>query len=227
MSGRLKACGVVLALSVVGGCGSADPTLAGGASGTSVSATDRTTTAPVRDSAPDPFDEEAVHQALVNDWGLENIRVVPVALRGVMGRYPQNDGGSVYDPDTLTVTQYVVDDAGRAPKVRAELRAAFEQVAGDSNITLQLVSAPRSRFKGAELQQQLMQAGVEDPQWPKDLELTGGWDPASGTYLIDAGEMHDDPDANTYFDREWGGLVVLSDAQPNVPEPGGANADRP
>lgn len=220
MSGRLMACGVVLVLSVVGGCGSTDPTLVGGAA-SGPSATHRTTAAPGQDSAPDRYDEEAVHQALVDEWGLENISVVPTALDRIIDRYPHNDGGGTYNPDTLTFTQYVTENAGLAPKVRAELRAAFEQVAGDSFLTLQLKAAPRTRFKGEHVQEQLMRAVREDPRWPKDLVLTGGWDPASGTYLIEAGEMHDDPDASTYLEREWGGLVALSDTEPAVPEPGG------
>ncbi len=152
------------------------------------------------------------------DWGLQDKKAVGEVLARVTDQYPHAYGGGSYDADALQYTEWVVEDAEGAAEMRAETKAAFEKVAGESNLTLQFASAPKPLTRGAEVQEQLLRAVRKDPRWPTNLALTGSWDFASGTYLIEAGDRHDDPDVVAYLTTTWDGLVIATATEPNQPQ---------
>lgn len=207
---------VTALVSTMVGCGTEQPTDEVTSAPTSLSSAevDRLT-------GPDPgvsFDDEQVERAWQQKWGVGDIGDVSRAIKDAADKRPAADGGLTYDAATLTFTQWFVDDATDADQARAEVQDAFDTVAKDSNLRLRFTTAAKSIDGVQRIGSNLAAASRRDPAWPDGLAMTGSPDPATGTYLIEAGDQADDPEVVAYFDRHWPGQVTLSDTEPATQE---------
>lgn len=213
IAGQWVVTAVSFAVVALAGCGAQEtrPTAVstGHPSSLSPSEVDRLT-------GPSPgasFNDDEVERAWQQKWGVDDISVVAAAIKEAAAKRPATDGGRDYDEEKLTFTQWIVGTT-EAEEARADIRAAFDDVAGNSNLQLKFKRAAKNSHGVDVIGRNLSVAYSTDPAWPSRLPLTGVGDPATGTFVIEAGERADDADVVAYFDRRWPGLVTLSDAEP-------------
>lgn len=212
---RLRLLGALCAttlLVAVAACGSEATTESASPSSTASSPTSRSTdssTRPASSSADDSLSTPAMRQR----WGVDDLGLVSRAISDAAGETPDLDAGLTYDDHSLTFTQWVVDAPG-ADQARRDIRAAFDRAARGSNLHLDLEAATEDIDALQRLGSRLADASRTDPSWPEGLALTGAPDPATGTFLLEAGERADDPSVIAYFERHWPGQVTLSAEQP-------------
>lgn len=164
------------------------------------------------------WDDAKVERAWQQKWGVTDIAKVSNALRTAASSHSAADAGLSYDPQSLTYTQWVVQQSDEADPLREETQAAFEEVAGRSNLTLRFAASKTSLDSYQAILADLKVAAQGDSAWPKGLALTGEWSPQRGAFVLDAGRRAEDPDVAAYFERRWAGLVYVSSSVPATPQ---------
>lgn len=192
------------------------------------------------DPSDEPFDDAAAERDTRARLGVDDIRVVSEAVADAASGESSSssrttdatalstdfDGGLTYDDFTLTFTQWIVAAEG-SDAVRADARKAFEETAGDSNLTLKIATTTVSQQELENIGRSLIEAYRTDPAWPRGMPLTGAPDPATGTYMLEAGELASDSSVSSYFARGWPGQVTLSSEAPAQLEAEGRRTDSP
>lgn len=173
------------------------------------------------------FDDEAAQRALVEMWGLEDIAVVPRALRAAAQQTPQAYGGMSYAPESLTYTVWVVPGAPGSEDIRARTTQAFSTVADGSNIRLKFGETRISSEHADRVEKEILNAYHTDTKWPSKLSLSGEYLANRGGFLLEAGELATDPAVVSYFKSKWGDDVILSTSNPSAPEAENRRADSP
>ena len=158
----------------------------------------------------DTWDDARAQQAYQQLWGVADIRLVSGPLTDANDRFPLAAAGVIYDPVSLTFTQWVRDSHPQGPFLRWAAREAFDEAAAGSNLHLVIKTSPGSLAGYDLLRNKLHEAFQNDPDWPRFLDLTGGWEPALGRYAIHAGDRYDDPGVQAYFEERWPGQVAVT-----------------